>query len=49
MAANFDKFISKWAASGAAERANKDAFLIDLCELLDVPTPNPATGDPGTA
>ena len=43
---SIDKFIAKWSASAAAERANKDAFLIDLCELLNVPKPNPATGDP---
>jgi SAM-dependent methyltransferase len=41
-----DAFITKWAASGAAERANKDAFLIELCDLLDVPRPDPTTGDP---
>ena len=27
----------------AAERANKDAFLIDLCDVLDVPRPQPTT------
>ena len=39
-------FISKWSASGAAERANKDAFLLDLCDVLGIPRPDPATGDP---
>src|ERR1019366_2076804 len=39
------EFIAKWSASGAAERANKDSFLIDLCDLLSVPRPNPASGD----
>jgi hypothetical protein len=34
-------FISKWSASSGAERANKDAFLLELCQLLDVPGPNP--------
>jgi hypothetical protein len=29
-----DTFVSKWAASGAAERANKDSFLNDLCDAL---------------
>jgi hypothetical protein len=38
-------FIAKWAASSAAERANKDAFLIELCDVLDVPRPDPTTGD----
>lgn len=39
------EFVSKWEASGASERANKDAFLIELCEVLDVPRPDPTTGD----
>jgi hypothetical protein len=38
-------FISKWRLSGASERANKDAFLLDLCAVLDVEKPNPKTGD----
>lgn len=40
-----DAFIAKWEASGAAERANKDAFLLDLCDVLGVPRPTPTTGD----
>jgi hypothetical protein len=40
-----DAFIAKWEASGAAERANKDAFLIDLCDVLEVSRPAPTTGD----
>ncbi|MGO9664573.1 MAG: class I SAM-dependent DNA methyltransferase [Polyangia bacterium] len=46
MAQNLDAFISKWAAAGAAERANKDMFLAELCGVLGVETPNPAMGDP---
>ena len=40
------ELISKWSASGAAERANKDHFLLDLCDVLGVEKPKPATGDP---
>ncbi|MFK7911778.1 MAG: type IIL restriction-modification enzyme MmeI [Akkermansiaceae bacterium] len=36
-----DTFISKWAASGAAERANYNSFLNDLCDLLGVARPDP--------
>jgi hypothetical protein len=43
---NVQSFVKKWSDSGAAERANKDHFLLDLCEVLDVPKPKPATGDP---
>ena len=45
MALTIDSFIEKWAASGAAERANKDSFLRDLCDVLDLPHPDPTTGD----
>lgn len=38
-------FIARWSASGAAERANKDLFLIDLCVALDVSPPEPSSGD----
>ena len=30
MGQNLDTFIAKWAAAGAAERANKDMFLTEL-------------------
>ncbi len=41
-----DTFVSKWAASGAAERANRDSFLNDLCDALGVARPGVTTGDP---
>ncbi len=28
---DIETFTARWSASGAAERANKDAFLLDLC------------------
>lgn len=40
-----ETFISRWSASAAAERANKDLFLTELCDALGVPRPDPATGD----
>jgi hypothetical protein len=45
MGQNLDAFIDKWSRSGAAERANKDMFLAELCGVLGVAPPNPATGD----
>lgn len=45
-ALEISNFVAKWSASAAAERANKDAFLIELCDVLGVPRPEPATGDP---
>jgi hypothetical protein len=36
----------EWKHSAASERANKDSFLHDLCDLLGVPHPDPKTGDP---
>ncbi|MFN0014803.1 MAG: type IIL restriction-modification enzyme MmeI, partial [Saprospiraceae bacterium] len=38
-------FIAKWAASGAAERANAQLFVADLCALLGVEAPQPKTPD----
>lgn len=40
---NIQPFIDRWAASGAAERANYQLFLSELCDLLDVPRPDPKT------
>jgi hypothetical protein len=42
----FDEFIARWTASGDAERANKDSFLNELCDVLGVERPHPKTGDP---
>lgn len=41
-----DEFVARWSGSGAAERANKDLYLTELCDVLGVPHPEPATGDP---
>ncbi|CAM3887852.1 type IIL restriction-modification enzyme MmeI [Pontibacter korlensis] len=38
-----EQFISRWKASGASERANYQLFLTELCELLGVEKPMPAT------
>jgi hypothetical protein len=45
-ALNHEVFLSTWLDSAGAERANKDSFLKDLCDVLGVPHPNPKTGDP---
>ena len=39
--APLERFIAQWEASGAAERANYQLFLTQLCDLLDVPEPEP--------
>jgi hypothetical protein len=38
-------FIARWRDSGAAERANYQLFLSELCDLLDVPRPDPSRAD----
>jgi hypothetical protein len=43
--AQVDAFIARWSASGAAERANYQLFLSELCDLLAVPRPDPAGPD----
>ena len=44
-AAAISAFIARWSDSGAAERANYQLFLSELCDLLNVPRPDPATPD----
>ncbi|MFN9663877.1 MAG: type IIL restriction-modification enzyme MmeI, partial [Akkermansiaceae bacterium] len=39
-------FISRWENSGAAERANYQMFLSELCEILEIPRPDPTSPDP---
>jgi hypothetical protein len=34
-------FIERWASSAAAERANYQIFLTELCDVLNVPRPEP--------
>ena len=38
-------FIERWAASGAAERANYQIFLVELCDILKVARPEPTKPD----
>jgi hypothetical protein len=38
-------FIARWAASGAAERANFPGFIYELCAILDVALPEPTVPD----
>ncbi len=44
-APSLETFVATWSQSSGAERANKDSFLAQLCEVLDVPRPDPTTGD----
>lgn len=39
-------FLDRWLDSAGAERANKDSFLIDLCDALELPRPEPKRNDP---
>ena len=43
---NLPAFIDRWLKSGSSERANKDSFLKELCQVLDLPEPDPKRGDP---
>lgn len=40
-----DSFIERWTGAGGSERSNYQLFLNELCTLLDVPGPEPATED----
>lgn len=37
-------YISRWQKATGSELANARLFVTELCELLDLPRPNPATG-----
>ena len=39
-------FVETWLKSGAAERAHKDKFLDQLCDVLGVPKPEAKANDP---
>jgi hypothetical protein len=39
-------FINRWQASGAAERANYQLFLTELCDIIGVDHPRPASEKP---
>lgn len=38
-------FVERWRRSGTAERANYQRFLAELCDVLDVPRPDPTLPD----
>ena len=43
---NIQTFITRWQASGAAERANYQLFLAELCDIIGVAYPQPAVEAP---
>jgi hypothetical protein len=42
---NITAFITRWSAASGSERANYQLFLTELCELLELPRPEPASDD----
>ncbi len=40
-----ETFIARWAPASGSELANAQSFTRELCELLDVPVPDPARAD----
>jgi hypothetical protein len=45
MTDDIQRFITRWQASGAAERANYRLFLSELCNVMNTPRPDPTTPD----
>ena len=39
-----EPFIARWSAASPSERANAQLFLVELCDLLAVPRPDPKPG-----
>lgn len=48
IAQDIDKFVTRWQGSGGTERANYQLFLTELCTLLSLPQPEPASEDTST-
>ena len=46
MSEQLAEFIGRWERSQAAERANAQLFLAELCDVLEVSRPDPAVNDP---
>ena len=44
-AEQISQFIDRWKKSGGAERANYQLFLTELCDVLEVPRPEPTVDD----
>ena len=44
--ATLDAFLARWRDADGSERANYQLFVGELCALLDLPAPKPATGQP---
>ncbi len=40
-----EAFIQRWQKATGSERANHQLFVAELCDLLDLPRPDPATED----
>lgn len=40
-----EAFITKWKGNSGSERSNFQSFMRDLCTLLQLPLPEPSTGD----
>ena len=38
------EFIARWSTASPSERANAQLFLVELCDLLGVPRPDPKPG-----
>lgn len=38
-------FVQRWSAATGSERANRQLFLTEQCELLGLPKPDPARED----
>jgi hypothetical protein len=39
-----EDFIARWSSASPSERANAQLFLVELCDLLGVPRPDPKPG-----
>ena len=45
---NIETFIARWETTEAAERANYQMFLTELCDLLEIAHPDPTSSTNNT-
>lgn len=41
-----EQFLARWVGSSGSEKANSQMFFTELCDVLGLPRPSPATNDP---
>lgn len=49
MPREIEEFVHRWQVAHGSERANYQLFLTELCDVLELPRPEPASSETGDA